>query len=386
MMHYLDSLLARATGAPETGRLVMPRPVSLFEPVSGAAWEPPVAGDAGAASAGAYDQPDANVPGPPMTRSAPVRGVYAYNPPERLSPGVQPHPSTDDTSSSVLSGRPVQDASAGENSLPVLSRTPAQDAPKGESSSPDASRAAASSVQGAPTTRSTPGWLAPELQPHPSTGSGALPTLRPTPGQDAATGDVPSPVSSHALAQDAPKGERSSPDGRRAAASNLQGTPITRKAPVRGADAHMQSGRLIAELQPHPSTGGRALPTLRPAPAQDASTGDITSPMRSETPVQDAAVGGSPPRVGGRTGRDSGSDMTPHPPATSVAAGQRTAPTGAASAPAAPPEAPPVVRVTIGRVDVRAVLPPPVEPPRSPSAPGPLLSLDDYLKRGRGGA
>lgn len=45
----------------------------------------------------------------------------------------------------------------------------------------------------------------------------------------------------------------------------------------------------------------------------------------------------------------------------------------------------PAIRVTIGRVDVRAVLPTP--PPRrvQPARPKPGLSLDDYLKRGNRG-
>ncbi len=359
MMHYLESLLARATGAPETGRLVMPRPVSLFEPVSGAAWEPPLAGDVGGAGADSYDQPDSNLPGAPITGSAAAGTEDAYTQPDRLTPRVQPHPSTDDTSSSVLNGRTAQDAPTGDDSRPMLSRTPAQDASRGESPPPDVRRAAA------------PERLAPELQPHPSTGDIALPALRHTPAQDVSTGDA-SPVGSPAIARDATTADISPRALRRAAASGIQGTPVTRAVPVRAADAHTQSGRSRPELQPHPSTGGSALRTLRPAPAQDA------------------AADGSPARVQGRAGRDSGSDMSPHPPAASVAASQVTASPGAVSSPVASPEAPPVVRVTIGRVDVRAVLPPPVEPPRSqrlaPPAPGPSLSLDDYLKRGRGGA
>jgi hypothetical protein len=45
----------------------------------------------------------------------------------------------------------------------------------------------------------------------------------------------------------------------------------------------------------------------------------------------------------------------------------------------------PVVRITIGRVEVRAVLPPPVpRPRREPPAPK-TLSLDEYLDRRHGG-
>jgi len=46
----------------------------------------------------------------------------------------------------------------------------------------------------------------------------------------------------------------------------------------------------------------------------------------------------------------------------------------------------PVIRVTIGRVDVRAVLPPEPASKAAPLRPAPRLSLDDYLKRQNGGA
>lgn len=47
-----------------------------------------------------------------------------------------------------------------------------------------------------------------------------------------------------------------------------------------------------------------------------------------------------------------------------------------------PSSPPPNIRVTIGRVEVRAIMPPePKAPPAKPSRPGPALSLDDYLKQ-----
>jgi hypothetical protein len=50
-------------------------------------------------------------------------------------------------------------------------------------------------------------------------------------------------------------------------------------------------------------------------------------------------------------------------------------------------DAPSVVRVTIGRVDVRAVMSPaPAAPPaQRPARKGPSLSLEDYLKERDGG-
>jgi hypothetical protein len=48
----------------------------------------------------------------------------------------------------------------------------------------------------------------------------------------------------------------------------------------------------------------------------------------------------------------------------------------------------PAIRVTIGRIEVRAITPPPPRPPAqrtTPARPGPELSLDDYLKQHNGG-
>jgi hypothetical protein len=45
----------------------------------------------------------------------------------------------------------------------------------------------------------------------------------------------------------------------------------------------------------------------------------------------------------------------------------------------------PTIRVTIGRIDVRAITPP-APPPRPKQArPGPTLSLDDYARQRKGG-
>ena len=55
---------------------------------------------------------------------------------------------------------------------------------------------------------------------------------------------------------------------------------------------------------------------------------------------------------------------------------------------AAPEASEPAIQVTIGRVDVRAITPPPPMPPvlrTAPARPGPKLSLDDYLKQHNGG-
>lgn len=51
--------------------------------------------------------------------------------------------------------------------------------------------------------------------------------------------------------------------------------------------------------------------------------------------------------------------------------------------PGAEPSSPPVIRVTIGRIDVRAVTPPP-PPVEAPGPPAPRLSLDEYLQSHNG--
>ena len=56
---------------------------------------------------------------------------------------------------------------------------------------------------------------------------------------------------------------------------------------------------------------------------------------------------------------------------------------------APPPAAEPLIRVTIGRIEVRAVLPrPALSPPSAPARPpsAPALGLDDYLKQRNGGS
>jgi len=50
------------------------------------------------------------------------------------------------------------------------------------------------------------------------------------------------------------------------------------------------------------------------------------------------------------------------------------------TAPSETPAGPPSVQVTIGRVEVRAIMPPSSAPPRR-LPPRPRLSLDDYLKQ-----
>lgn len=52
---------------------------------------------------------------------------------------------------------------------------------------------------------------------------------------------------------------------------------------------------------------------------------------------------------------------------------------------AAPEPSVPDIRVSIGRIEVRAIMPPPMPPTQRPAPAQPRLSLDDYLKQRNGG-
>jgi hypothetical protein len=49
------------------------------------------------------------------------------------------------------------------------------------------------------------------------------------------------------------------------------------------------------------------------------------------------------------------------------------------------PTEPPVIKVTIGRIEVRAVTPPAPIPQQRVKQPSPVLSLDEYLRLRNGG-
>ncbi len=71
---------------------------------------------------------------------------------------------------------------------------------------------------------------------------------------------------------------------------------------------------------------------------------------------------------------------SPHPAAILVVQ-PRVAPAPLRVQPAAPSEPAPIIRVSIGRIEVRAVMPPALPPAPRATPPPPSLSLDDYLKR-----
>jgi hypothetical protein len=100
-------------------------------------------------------------------------------------------------------------------------------------------------------------------------------------------------------------------------------------------------------------------------------------PRGRSTPAGDGDGGGS------RSGEGAGTAVVPRQRSVPVTASVGSTPTQARPAPPRAEAERPVVHVTIGRIEVRAVTPPAAPQPQP--APGwapPVLTLDEYLKRG----
>ncbi len=153
------------------------------------------------------------------------------------------------------------------------------------------------------------------------------------------------PAAPHTLSESLPLGPPAAEDGAGRAIPRLVGTLA----------GHAQS----ATLPPRPSPDTQA--------SLDASGGTIESEATSDHPAQPeerpAAPGTVRPRINVHVERG------PREPRV-----------------AAPESSTPTTRVSIGRIEVRSITPPPRTPPERPLAPSdPVLSLDDYLKQRNGG-
>ena len=137
-----------------------------------------------------------------------------------------------------------------------------------------------------------------------------------------------------------------------------------------------------------PGPTQRGLP-LGPPSAEDESGEAIFRPLRS---LLDRGQGETLPPVpspGAQASLDASEDAPP-PVAPRVV---RPQPDGYLERgpqeprEAAPESSAPTIRVTIGRIEVRAITPPPMPLAQrtTPARPGPALSLDDYLKQHNGG-
>ena len=196
-------------------------------------------------------------------------------------------------------------------------------------------------------------------------------------------GSMPAALASVPRSEGRPQSAAPEP-GSRLPADHATGPP-----PYRGRQippgAHPRAETVASDAPPEPSSlpgPGQPLPEsragepgaapgpARPMPVEPATPGRETLPL--EMPPLDAQA---PPT---------------HQRAPIVARPRTrlAQPAGPVPAegeqPASRPESPSTIRVTIGRVEVRAVMPPLQEapPPRHP----PRLSLDDYLKQRSGGS
>jgi hypothetical protein len=117
--------------------------------------------------------------------------------------------------------------------------------------------------------------------------------------------------------------------------------------------------RLSTRIDASEPTGERPAQPAAPAPEP------LAKPARAEPNAADWP--GPPARPGGLLGEPA------RLPDFQQAGGRNPA------RPGAPAQLPPTIKVTIGRIDVRAVSPPPAARPSG--GPKPLLSLEEYLAR-----
>lgn len=177
--------------------------------------------------------------------------------------------------------------------------------------------------------------------------------------------------------------------------------------------------------QAPPETRSEALRRAEPEPARH---GDLPAAQRvlsdnvrlGPSAAEDAADRTNPRLLRPLVGHEQGATLSPRPsPGTQASPDATGATIGSAPDHPAPPDAPPVapgtvrprinihgerdsreprvaapessaptIHVAIGRLEVRATTPPPPMPPERwtvPDPPGPVLSLDDYLKQRNGG-
>jgi hypothetical protein len=206
------------------------------------------------------------------------------------------------------------------------------------------------------------------------------------PGQGGAVASGGRPASAKDLPPADPRGEPRF-GGERLPARGVVPRPQRRRSAPTEAEAREAAG-------PGEDTRGAAAAARRPQVVEGRATvGSTVRPaaaLAAEPAMDRAAVGRSLPAA--RESRASELDRGVVPASrdrADPAPRPRTPPGETASTrprrqqPAQQPPAPPAIRVTIGRVEVRAAAPPAAATPRPPRPP--RLSLDDYLEARRGG-
>jgi len=203
----------------------------------------------------------------------------------------------------------------------------------------------------------------------------------PAPAADAAWRRAPGEAGAPDVGASEPP--RARPDAAAAPPPGRRISPRRPRAPGGGTSPATPPGSGAAAA-PHlrPAAAERSRPSRTPAPVPSAPPSPSGDPRARAAPLPavPGAEGAPPTPAGSAPGPRE--PLLPSRPKVSPASHQPPV-AGPRRGAAAPPET--VIRVTIGRVDVRAV--PPARPParEARAAPQPRLTLEGYLERRRGG-
>lgn len=220
-------------------------------------------------------------------------------------------------------------------------------------------------------------------------GSPTLPAMR------AATGGHLGAASPAAAPRDAPAARQPGP-------SDVAGDPIWSARPLTGNEpeepghaarpsrAPGDQGPPAASPTPPPSPRSRRTPALPPSRIAEPAVlePDRPAPAPARGRVSTVSVAPVPESL-----RPFGPPHEPAPPARPPGSGVVVAQPQMTRHAEPPPHSPaesraipapaPTIKVTIGRVEVRAIMPPAAAPRPARARPGPALSLEDYLKQRR---
>ena len=188
---------------------------------------------------------------------------------------------------------------------------------------------------------------------------------------------VPSVFEPSDLGSEQSSGDASNPTGKHSAADVL--TPAQRKP------GELLAQRRMSVLEPHTAVTGMRRPPDN-APAIQPSRGQVRASGHETHLSTDQGISEASPRPlseSPRSSRELIHATQPRPPVRSPVMPTHELSVGTSLQPANMTPAP-VIRVTIGRIDVRAVLPP-AQSPRRITSTSPKLTLDEYLKQRNGG-
>ncbi|GEM_PF-2019304 len=248
----------------------------------------------------------------------------------------------------------------------------------------------------------------------------------------AAPPDAPSAIVAASEAEPAPRPEApSAEDGAPVAATSAVASMLTAPTAEAGVSRHAGDRQSAAPATSQPPVieistgrvadafGSTTAPQLRPTASREAGKAEghrsddalllpphEPGPPRAVPRAPAAPVAGPPPQPPGRPSSaplaeaaipwedspDTALLMPLNPPvaATGAVASILTTPTAEAGPsrrgePVAAASGPPVIEITIGRVEVRAVQPPAPARSRPAAPPAPQVSLEEYLRRQNGG-